>query len=287
MEALRATYGNDSSSSSDPDISPPTSSSSRHNLNSEKSKSKSEPFRLPPPPLSLLSSPNPLDYTEIGQGSRVRNFPHIQGNYALHVFIPVYIPPTPMTNLALFLKRIAKVVPELHVVDVDIPLSILCKDNQKFEQVALGREFHISLGRTVPIRVHQIDSVLAMLRQKFSSPKQYWIDFSKWEVFVNDEQTRTFLAIEVVAGGFAEITRQIKSVNEIYRFHNLPEFYKDPRPHISLTWASGNVGDLLKKRVTEDLSAGTTMSQNRRIFTCEFKGIKCRIGNKQYKICNV
>ncbi|XP_026384871.1 U6 snRNA phosphodiesterase-like [Papaver somniferum] len=232
------------------------------------------------------NSPNPLDYMDIGQGSRVRSFPHIQGNYALHVFIPVYIPPTTMKNLALFLKRIAKVVPELHVVDVDIPLSILCKDNQKFEQVALGREVHISLGRTVPIRVHQIDSILAMLRQKFSPSKQYWIDFTKWEVFVNDERIRSFLAMEVVAGGLAEITRQIQSVNEIYRFHNLPEFYKDPRPHISLAWASGNVGDQLKKRVTEDLSAGT-MSQNRCIFTCEFKGIKCRIGNKQYKICNV
>ncbi|KAI3963540.1 hypothetical protein MKW92_025740 [Papaver armeniacum] len=284
MEALIATYGDDSSSSSDPDISLPTSTRLRHNSNSEDS--KSEPVRLPPPPLSLLNSPNPLDYMEIGQGSRVRNFPHIQGNYALHVFIPVYIPPTPMKNLALFLKRVAKVVPGLHVVDVGIPLSILCKDNQKFEQVALGREFHISLGRTVPIRVHQIDSILAMLRQKFSSSKQYWIDLSKWEVFVNDEQTRSFLAMEVVAGGLAEITRQIQSVNEIYRFHNLPEFYKDPRPHISLAWASGNVSDVLKKRVIEDLSAGT-VSQNRHIFTCKFKGIKCRIGNKQYKICNV
>ncbi|KAI3918614.1 hypothetical protein MKX01_041934 [Papaver californicum] len=284
MEALIANYGDDSSSSSDPDISPPTSPSSRHNLNSEEL--KSEPVRLLPPPLSLLNSPNPLDYMEIGQGSRVRNFPHIEGNYALHVFIPVYIPPAPMKNLALFLKRIAKVVPDLHVVDVDIPLSILCKDNRKLEQVALGREFHISLGRTVPIRVHQIDSILTMLRQKFSSAKQYWIDFSKWEVFVNDEQTRSFLAMEVVAGGLAEVTRQIHSVNEIYRLHNLPEFYKDPRPHISLIWASGNVSDLLKKRVPEDLSAGT-MSQNRRIFTCKFKDIKCRIGHKQYKICNV
>ncbi|KAI3940384.1 hypothetical protein MKW98_024791 [Papaver atlanticum] len=285
MEALIASYGDDSSTSSDRDISPPTSPTSLHNLNSEESQAKSEPVRLPPPPLALLNSPNPLDYMEIGQGSRVRNFPHIEGNYALHVFIPVYIPPTTMKNLALFLKRIAKVVPDLHVVDVDIPLSNLCKDNQKLEQVALGREFHISLGRTVPVRVHQIDSILTMLRQKFSPPKQYWIDFSKWEVFVNDEQTRSFLAMEVVAGGLAEVTRQIQSVNEIYRFHNLPEFYKDPCPHISLLWASGNVSDLLKRRVTEVLSAGT-MSQSKRIFTCKFKGIKCRIGHKQYKICN-
>ncbi|MCL7039569.1 hypothetical protein MKW94_009215 [Papaver nudicaule] len=289
MEALIANYGDDDSSSSETDISPPSTPNTRHKLTFEESESKSEPepVRLPPPPLSLLNSSNSLDYMEIGQGSRVRNFPHIEGNYALHVFIPVSIPPTSMKNLALFLKRIAKVVPDLHVVDVDIPLSILCKDDQKLEQVALGREFHISLGRTVPIRVHQIDSILAMLRHKLSSPKQYWIDFDKWDVFVNDVQTRSFLAMEVVAGGLAEVAKQIQSVNEIYRFHNLPEFYEDPRPHISLIWASGNVSDLLKKRVMENLSAAGTMSQNRRIFTFKFKGIKCRIGNKQYKICNV
>ena len=66
----------------------------------------------------------------------------------------------------MFLKKLSRLVPGLYVVDVDIPLDILTKDDDKLEQVALGREFHISLGRTVPIRVHQIDSVVAMLRQK-------------------------------------------------------------------------------------------------------------------------
>lgn len=34
---------------------------------------------------------------------------------------------------------------------------------------------------------------------------RYWIDFSKWEVFVNDDCTRTFLSLEVVAGGLLEV----------------------------------------------------------------------------------
>lgn len=33
----------------------------------------------------------------------------------------------------------------------------------------------------------------------------YWIDFSKWEVFVNDDATRTFLSMEVVTGGLPEV----------------------------------------------------------------------------------
>lgn len=74
--------------------------------------------------------------------------------------------------MALFVKRVAAAVNELHLVDVDIPLSNLIKDEQKFDQVVLGREFHVSLGRTVPIRVHQRDSVIAMLRQKLQSHKR-------------------------------------------------------------------------------------------------------------------
>ncbi|CAL9016530.1 unnamed protein product [Prunus brigantina] len=54
---------------------------------------------------------------------------------------------------------------------------------------------------------------------------------SKWEVFVNNDHTRTFVSIEVIAAGLAEITKQIQAVNEVYKLHNLPEFYQYPGPH--------------------------------------------------------
>ena len=75
--------------------------------------------------------------------------------------------------MALFLNKLASRVPGLHAVDVDVRLDILRKDEHKLEQVALGREFHISLGRTVPIRVHQIDSLVTMLRQKLQIQRRY------------------------------------------------------------------------------------------------------------------
>ncbi|KAF5196553.1 U6 snrna phosphodiesterase [Thalictrum thalictroides] len=190
----------------------------------------------------------------------------------------VHIPSTPRKELARLFKRIAGVVPDLHVVDADIPLNVLCKDDQKLEQVGLGREFHISLGRTVPIRVHQIESIVTMLRQRLQPQKGYWIDFNKLEVFVNDDHTRTFLSLEGTSRGLAEITKQIQSVNEIYRLHNLPEFYKDPRPHISLAWAVGDISHLLRQQVEEEKrrycsNGGSVQKLN---FTCKFSGIECR-----------
>ncbi|KAI6696139.1 hypothetical protein NL676_016258 [Syzygium grande] len=270
MEALRATYGDDSDSDASPRPAPPP------------------PPGLPPPPLSLLTPPNSLDSYPTGQPSRVRTFPHVEGNFALHVYIPVHISGPQRKEVALFLKKVASVVPGLFVVDADAPLEFLCRDDQKLEQVAVGREFHISLGRTVPIRVHQIDSMVSMLRQKLQFHKPYWIDFDKWEVFVNDDGTRSFLSLEVMSRGLAEITKQIQLVNDVYRRHNLPEFYKDPRPHISLAWALGDVSESLQKAVEEmKRSASFGTLSPKCIFTTKFSRIECRIGHKTHKICKL
>ncbi|KAL2526911.1 hypothetical protein Adt_11965 [Abeliophyllum distichum] len=281
MEALRASYGetsSDSETDSDPThLSEPNQSSST----------------LPPPPLSLLHPPNSLgafDYSsESNQPTRVRSFPHIEGNFSLHVYIPVSIPLVPRKELAQFLRRVPTLLPGLHVVDIDIPLNNLVDDVQKLEQVVLGREFHVSLGRTIPIRVHQRDSVVSMLRQRLHSQRRYWIDFNKWEVFVNDDRTRTFLSMEVTAGGLAEITKHIQAVNEVYRLHNLPEFYKDPRPHISIAWALGDISDSLKRVMEEETKRYITngaLSQ-KHTFMCKFSGILCKIGNKTFEICKI
>ncbi|KAJ0538599.1 putative U6 snRNA phosphodiesterase Usb1 [Helianthus annuus] len=247
------------------------------------------------------------DYLERNSGSRIRSFPHIEGNYALHVYIPVFIPSERKKELIRFLKKATSLVQGLHVVDIDVPLHMLLKDEEKMVHAALGREFHISLGRTVPIRVHQIDSVVAMLRQKLQFQKRYLIDFNKWEVFVNDDKTRTFLSIENTTGGLPEIKKQIQAVNEVYKLHNLPEFYKvrvhrdyrfiscqcnvckrrDPRPHISIAWAVGDISQSLKRVVEGEMKRHINVGglSMRSMFTCKFSNIVCKVGNKTYNIC--
>ncbi|KAH7578459.1 hypothetical protein JRO89_XS01G0384300 [Xanthoceras sorbifolium] len=315
MEALRASY-RDTSSDSDSDSERVNSKKARINTSDSNLATETTHLPLPPPPLSLINPPNSLgklpkqllvyaqvfvsayqlfvdfpmkgmvDCLSSGQPSRVRSFPHVEGNYAVHVYIPVFIPSAPKKEMTQFLKKVSAVAPGLHVVDVDVPLNSLYKDDSKLQQLALGREFHISLGRTVPIRVHQIDSIVPMLRQKLQSQRRYWIDFSRWEVFVNDDCTRTFLSIEVITGGLLEITKQIQVVNDVYKLHNLPEFYKDARPHISLAWALGDISNSLKRVVEEEikrLSVEGTLQK--RIFSVKFSGIQCKIGNKTYNIC--
>ncbi|KAK8990725.1 hypothetical protein V6N11_028688 [Hibiscus sabdariffa] len=73
MEALIATYRCDASSYSDSEDSSPPSLS-------VKSKPQTE---------EVLRHTRSLDSLQAGQSSRVRSFPHVEGNYALHVYIPV------------------------------------------------------------------------------------------------------------------------------------------------------------------------------------------------------
>ncbi|KAL8258211.1 hypothetical protein R6Q59_030252 [Mikania micrantha] len=280
MEALMASYG-DTSSDSESDSRPAIVVADTRS---------SPATALPPPLIDLLNSPKTLgtsSYWERNRGSRIRSFPHIEGNFALHVYIPVFIPSERKKELAPFLKKATSLVRGLHVVDIDVPLLMLLKDEEKLVQAALGREFHISLGRTVPIRVHQIDSVVTMLRHKLQLSKQYLIDFTKWEVFVNDDKTRTFLSIENTAGGLAEITKQIQAVNEVYKLHNLPEFYKDPRPHISIAWAVGDISQSLKRVVDGEMNIRINARglSTRSMFRCKFSNIVCKVGNKTYNIC--
>ncbi|XP_042374228.1 U6 snRNA phosphodiesterase-like isoform X2 [Zingiber officinale] len=290
MEALRASYGADSEGS-DADDSPAAESMSSRNgakINSREVRQQLHPLpvSLPPPPLDLLQTPDLPDFSSTTQGSRIRSFPHVEGNYALHVYIPVLIPTPIRTQLSIFIKQIASLVPGLCAVDCDFPIAELCKDNAKLEQILLGREFHISLGRTVPIQAHQIESIVAMLRQRFQSQRRYFIDFNKWDVFVNDEQTRSFLALEVMGAGLSEISKQIRLVDVIYRLHGLPEFYKNPRPHISLLWGLGDTSGMLNQAVENiERSYKNSSLPCRHIFTCKINGIECRIGKRTYSIC--
>ncbi|KAL4204407.1 hypothetical protein AMTRI_Chr01g109680 [Amborella trichopoda] len=266
MEALKKAY--DSSSSSDSDHHKEEGRNawravdSRQISNSHNSK---DPLPLPPPPLgSVDPCNNCLGYAQTSQENRIRSFPHVEGNYALYVFIPVRIPTNIRKELVPLVRKAGLLVPSLHAVDVDVPLSELCQEKQMIEQSLLERKFHISLSRTVPIRVHQIDSIVAMLRQKFQAQRRFMIDFGRWEVFTNDDRTRTFLSMEVSSNGLNE----------------------NPRPHISLVWALGDASDSLKQAADElNRSRAQLGSSQRSIWTSTFNGIVCKIGKWSYKVC--
>ncbi|KAJ7526606.1 hypothetical protein O6H91_16G014200 [Diphasiastrum complanatum] len=242
------------------------------------------PPRLPSPPKDLLKG---NDQSLQTHGLRVRSFPHIDGNFALHVYIPVVLSSIARSKLAPILKKASNLVPQLQSLENDVPFNPAHKSGNECSSVdciKLAKEYHISLSRTVPIRIYQIDSIVSMLRHKFYNQKRYSIEFGKWAVFVNDERTRSFLALEIVNGGFPEIQRQVCLVNDVYKLHDLPLYYKNARPHISVAWALGN-GDGMRK-VAEELNKFSGVTENGLTVLCSFtfNKVLCKIGQQVYPI---
>lgn len=62
---------------------------------------------------------------------------------------------------------------------------------------------------------------------------------------------------------------------------------QDPRPHISLAWSLGDISELMKSVIDEEMKKCNSLrgSLRKSIFTCKFGGVLCRIGNKTYEIC--
>uniref|UniRef100_A0A0E0GAH0 U6 snRNA phosphodiesterase 1 n=1 Tax=Oryza nivara TaxID=4536 RepID=A0A0E0GAH0_ORYNI len=286
MDALVANYASDSDSDGD---APAATAGEAAPVPPEPS------ALLPPPPLDLLQPPNFVGMIDTSLPGVASGASHMWKATMRYMFtslvnvnywsfiagcmLPqVVIPSDAKKHLALVMRRAASFVPDLYAIDADYALSELCKDEQKLEKVLLSREFH----------VHQIESLVAMLRQKFRSQQRYWMDFNKWEHFVNDDCTRSFLSLEVTSTGLPEISKQITMVDDVYRLHGLPEFYKNPRPHISLAWALGDVSCKLKQAIKEieksQSSLGTSQKSNLR---CKFSHVVCKIGKKVYDICKL
>lgn len=62
---------------------------------------------------------------------------------------------------------------------------------------------------------------------------------------------------------------------------------QDPRPHISVAWSLGDISEMMKRVIDEEMKKYNTLGGSSRkcIFTCKFGGVFCRIGCKTYDIC--
>ncbi|KAI4383038.1 hypothetical protein MLD38_008919 [Melastoma candidum] len=165
--------------------------------------------------------------------------PMTLGQATFDGFGAVQVRGPPRREIATLLKRASYVVPGLCVVDFHLPLESLVRDDQRPPLAGDRQRF----------------SRQPMLRQKLQPPKSYWVEFSEWQLFVNNERTRDFQSPE------------------------------DPRPHISSAWAVDDARESINKVVKENkLRRITSGSSNVPGISCNFRGIDCKIGNKMYKI---
>lgn len=95
---------------------------------------------------------------------------------------------------------------------------------------------HISLSRTLKCRYQWIKPLYTHIRQGVYVHKPFLVSFSRFSVYENEERTTAFLAIDVDLGQ-NELVDLCKRVNISLDLFRLPNFYSNPKFHISLAWA--------------------------------------------------
>jgi 2'-5' RNA ligase len=120
-------------------------------------------------------------------------------------------------------------------------------------------DYHISLSRTLILRHHQIQSFAESIERNVHV-KRFSIDLLEFEVYVNDERTRTFLGLKVSEVASTGLCQLVKAIDETLVDFNQPVYYKNPSFHLSLLWTLGDKEKELRKeierlnKIVEDLS---------------------------------
>eukprot|EP00301_Raphidiophrys_heterophryoidea_P024135 c7737_g1_i1.p1 GENE.c7737_g1_i1~~c7737_g1_i1.p1 ORF type:complete len:278 (-),score=60.86 c7737_g1_i1:525-1358(-) len=183
-------------------------------------------------------------------GGRARIFPHIEGNYATHVFIP--LDPSPAL--------------EAGIRDV---LGHVGAHHGELVRILPPDPIHISLTRTFALRKHQIDPFVRLVRDAVALIPVFSSELSTAKYFHNDSNTRSFVSLCVCrtisnhdnsiynitnantndnAKHYSLLVELIHRLDGALSRFEKPAFYEDPIPHASVAWAVGvapeNIRDL-------------------------------------------
>ncbi|KAJ0178280.1 hypothetical protein K1T71_006103 [Dendrolimus kikuchii] len=219
--------------------------------------------RLPIPDLSFVSSAEEdiqIDLPHL-HGGRIRSFPHVRGNWPTFVYV----------NYDGDSYHCLKAVNKLK----DIVIA-----HSTTQDWQICEDFHISLSRTVVLKYHWINTFNKSLQKALSDFLSFDIYFSSVKVYCNEENSRTFISLEVDILCQKYLTNISKEVDKLLAEFKLPIFYEKPSFHMSILWANGNKkSDICK--IVEELN--DVLNQEMSSRTVHVDKVLCKIGNKLFQ----
>lgn len=222
MQSLLADYASSSSSSSDDDDEDTAAHVSEPAAKRAKQAEPTAPApTLPPPDLDDVpgvSEPEP---------ARVRQFAHVDGQFATHVYLPVALGAKLQGNV------------DRHVA------SLQAGSSGGAGVHAIGHtEYHVSLSRTIVLVQPQLSAFIEALRAAVRSCQPVQVRFEPGRNaqlcrLANDSGTRFFEALELSSGSAAHIgiCRMIDAVDGVCARFEQPTFYAERRAHFSIAWS--------------------------------------------------
>ena len=171
-----------------------------------------------------------------GAPTFVRQFPHVDGQWACHVLIPVA--PSPETRVLLpgALRRGERRVCASAARGAQGGSGAEAEDGEGPALVAIGRP-HISLSRTFCLRYHQLEPFHDVLRGAIEASGIGAFDLQlgpRCRFLENDTGTRTFLSIVADGPGSDRALQLIRAVDVVLERFQQEPYYADAVVHSSI-----------------------------------------------------
>ncbi|KAG3119663.1 hypothetical protein PI124_g2155 [Phytophthora idaei] len=210
-----------------------------------------------------------------------RAFPHVDGNWPSHVRIDIPVTQE-LRELARYaIKRAQGIVGDAVTL---VP----------FEELGLGEAsstganngLHLSLSRPFVLTYAQINGLVESLRAALKWQQRFNVTLRRALVLVNDDKTRSFLALRV-AEGEQQFTQVLRCVDQCLSRFELPTYYKDPIPHVSI---ASSLNEELAQLTSDQCESLLTPEQEKqqmvtpRCFSISVATVHVAIGNKHYDI---
>ncbi len=226
---------------------------------------------------SSLIVPVPVDNPALHQG-RVRTTPHVDGQWASHVYVALKL--SRRSSLYTLLSEV------IDTARCDVPTL------HGFWVAEKEAELHVSLSRPIFLRAHQREDLKCAVKGLANKTApcvpsvdclciaekliRFTISFAALAALTNDEQTRTFLAVEVGAG-HGELVRLSDGLKPLLRRLRQKEYYDAPRYHGSIAWALDAV-HLATKSLNERYQAALAAKAN----AFEAERVEVKIGKNVF-----
>jgi len=164
---------------------------------------------------------------------RKRNFERVEGNWASFVYVPV----TESESVALLCKKCR---------------TFLKKTSSEKMHFFELKECHLTLSRTVAVRHYWMDTIYAMLKEKFHLKRSFHFTFNGLQVYTNDNGTRTFISLKVDTSN--NLLEAVEAVDSVFEEFKLQKYYENPSFHISIAWCLGDKKQKLEKLIGNELN---------------------------------
>lgn len=210
---------------------------------------------------------------------RTRTFPHVAGNWPTIVFVPVD------SNLGSLAPETASKIKGIQARVLETlklaKLVTVASDSWKMEMMEMP-ELHLSLSRTFTLREHEFAVFVQAMRSSLShlNAPAFEVDLSETEWYLSDDRSRSFLSLNVNEGTDKNaVCAIIDAVDDAVALLGKPEFYDDPKPHVSLMWC---LGDITSNLASANLPLKSPLLEGESL-TLPIKTLSCKIGHRIFK----